>query len=52
MDTVLGDYVVPLLQKELQVDPFGVCGVLIPLLNDFGAASGSSQQEINDTGLF
>ena len=29
--TLFDDYMVPLLQKELEVDPFGVCGDLIPV---------------------
>ena len=29
--TIFDDYVVPLLQKEIDVDRFGVCGELIPV---------------------
>jgi hypothetical protein len=51
-DTVFEEYVVPLLQEELQVDPLGVCGVLIPLAKTQSAVSASSQRKINNIGLF
>jgi hypothetical protein len=47
--TVVTDYMVPLLQKELQFNPFGVCADLIPVPSEKShIAAKFSQQAINE----